>query len=201
MGHGMKKMVIAAVLVCLLVVPGRVSAGVPLETVQTHVNSVLEILRDPALQEETARDTKKERIESIADAMFDFIELAKRTLGRQWNSLNMEQREEFVTLYRAILEKAYMDRILAYSDEKVVFDREIMLADDKAEVQSHIITASADIPIYYRVTQIDGKWRVYDVIIEGVSIIKNYRTQFREILLTKPPDGLLAILRKKVNES
>lgn len=197
----MKKAVIAAALVCLLVVPPCVSAGVPLETIQTHVNSVLEILRDPALQEETARDTKKKRVESIADGMFDFIELAKRTLGREWNSLNREQREEFVTLYRAILEKAYMDRILAYSDEKVVFDREIILADDKAEVQSHILTASADIPIFYRVIRIEGTWRVYDVIIEGVSLIKNYRTQFREILLTKSPDGLLAILREKVNES
>ncbi|MGA1795370.1 MAG: ABC transporter substrate-binding protein [bacterium] len=197
----MKKAMIAAALVCLLVVPCRVGAGVPLETIRTHVNSVLEVLRDPALQEETARDTKKKRVESIADGMFDFIELAKRTLGREWNSLNRDQREEFVTLYRSILEKAYMDRILAYSDEKVVFDREIMLADDKAEVQSHILTASADIPIFYRVIRIEETWRVYDVIIEGVSLIKNYRTQFREILLTKSPDGLLAILREKVNGS
>jgi len=186
-------------LVSLFVVPPRASAGLPLETIRTHVNSVIEILRDPAMQKETEQDAKRKRIESIADDMFDFIELAKRTLGREWNNLNREQRQEFVTLYRTILEKAYMDRILAYRDEKVTFDREIMLADGKAEVQSHILTTSADIPIFYRLIEIDGKWRVYDVIIEGVSLIKNYRTQFSEILLTKSPEGLLAVLREKVN--
>jgi phospholipid transport system substrate-binding protein len=195
----MKRIVILVNLLVLVVFPARAGAGVPLETIRTHVNGVIEILRDPAMQKETEQDAKKKRIESIADDMFDFIELAKRTLGREWNGLNREQRQEFVTLYREILEKAYMDRILAYRDERVVFDREIMLADGKAEVQSRIITTSANIPIFYRVTEVDGKWRVYDVIIEGVSLIKNYRTQFSEILLTKSPEGLLEILREKVN--
>lgn len=176
-------------------------AGVPLDTVEGHVSNVLDVLRDPALAGEANKEAKAERIEAISDEMFDYVALSRLTLGKSWKKFNGEQRKEFVKLYRAILEKAYMDRILAYTDEKVTFNRELMLSKKKAEVQTTVITKSADIPIYYRVYLKDGKWRVYDVIIEGISLIKNYRTQFREILANNPPEEVLKILREKVNKA
>ena len=94
-----------------------------------------------------------------------------------------------------------MDKILAYTDEKVLFDKEMMLSENKAEGQTKIITKSTEIPINYRVYLKDGQWRVYDVIIEGISLIQNYRTQFREILANNPPEEVLKILREKTGEA
>jgi phospholipid transport system substrate-binding protein len=185
----------------LLISPLHAEAGLPLDTVQGHVNNVLNVLRDPALQGEANKEAKEKKIESIADQMFDYIALSKLTLGRSWKEFNKEQQKEFVSLYRSILEKAYMDKILSYTDEKVLFDKEMMLSEIKAEVQTRIITKSAEIPINYRVYLKDGQWRVYDVIIEGISLIKNYRTQFREILANNPPEEVLKILREKTGEA
>jgi phospholipid transport system substrate-binding protein len=100
-----------------------------------------------------------------------------------------------------VLEKAYIDKILSYTDEKVVFDKETMLAENQAEVQTRIVTSSKEIPISYRVILKDGTWKVYDVIVEGVSLVQNYRTQFSDILAKNSPKELLEILRKKVKES
>ncbi len=185
----------------LLLSPLQAKAGLPLDTVKENVNRVLDVLRDPALQGEANKEAKEKKIESVADQMFDYIALSRLTLGRSWREFNKEQQKEFVSLYRAILEKAYMDKILSYTDEKVLFDKEMMLSENKAEVQTRIITKSAEIPINYRVYLKDGQWRVYDVIIEGISLIKNYRTQFREILVNNPPEEVLKILRDKTGKS
>ena len=91
-----------------------------------------------------------------------------------------------------------MDRIVTYTDEKVIFEKENMFSENQGEVQSKVITGSTEIPIYYRVIRKDGNWKVYDVIIEGVSLIKNYRGQFRQILTNRSPEYLLQVLRKKV---
>lgn len=198
----MKKMIGLLIIPLILIAFSlKAYAGVPLDTIQAHVNDVLDVLRDPAFKDESAKDTKQQKIASIADAMFDFSELSKRTLGNEWKKLNKEQHREFIDLYRQILEKAYMGRIMEYSDEKVIFDKETMLSDNKAEVQSHIVTSSKEIPIFYRLIIKDGEWRVYDVIIEGVSLIKNYRSQFKDILSKRSPDELLKILREKVSEA
>jgi len=185
----------------LLFSPLCAEAGLPLNTVEGHVKNVLDVLRDPALQGEANKEAKQKKIESIADQLFDYIALSRLTLGKSWKQFNREQQKEFVSLYRSILEKAYMDKILAYTDEKVLFDKEMMLSEDKAEVQTKIITKSAEIPINYRLYLKDGQWRVYDVIIEGISLIQNYRTQFREILANKPPEEVLKILREKTGEA
>jgi phospholipid transport system substrate-binding protein len=98
------------------------------------------------------------------------------------------------------LEKAYIDKILAYTDEKIVFSREVALASDQAEVQTKIVTSSREIPIFYRVILKDDAWKVYDVVVENVSLVQNYRSQFNSILANNTPDHLLEILRKKVQE-
>lgn len=197
----MKKVLIGFHLIVFLILPLSLYAGVPQNTVEGHVNNVLNVLRDPALKGDKAKKAKKEKVRVISEKMFDFNELSKRTLGMNWKNLNPDQQKEFINLYKDILEDAYADRIMSYSDEQVVFSKEIILSDDTAEVQSNIITKKAEIPIYYRVILKDGDWRVYDVIIEGVSLIKNYRTQFREILANKSPEELLKVLRKKVGKA
>ncbi|MEE8621098.1 MAG: ABC transporter substrate-binding protein [Syntrophobacteria bacterium] len=197
----MKKLLVGFILLVLLIIPLHVRAGVPFDTVKGHVNEVLRVLRDPALQGEANKEAKQKKVEAIADEMFDYVALSRLTLGRNWRKFNGDQKKEFVQLYRSILEKAYLDRILAYTDEKVTFGKETMLSKKKAEVQTHIITKSVEIPIYYRVYLKDGEWKVYDIIIEGISLVKNYRTQFREILANNPPEEVLEILRKKTKKA
>ena len=175
-----------------------VYAGAPLDTIQTNVNKVLEVLRDPKLKGESAKGIKKEKLEAIYEQMFDEVELAMRTLGGNWTKLNPAQQKEFIQLYRQILEKAYIDKILSYTDEKIIFSKESMLSNNQAEVQTKIITSSKEIPIFYRVILKNGTWKVYDVVIENVSLVQNYRSQFNSILAKNTPDQLLEILRKKV---
>jgi len=133
--------------------------------------------------------------------MFDFNELSRRTLAQNWTKLNNEQQKEFIELYKSILEDAYVDKIVTYTDEKVIFNKENPLSEKTFEVQTMILTKKADIPIYYRVIQKEGEWRVYDVVIEGVSLINNYRSQFKDILTNKTPEVLLDTLRKKVGKA
>jgi len=197
----MKRLRVGFILLLFLTIPLQVRAGVPLDTVEARVSEVLKVLRDPALRGEANKEAKQEKIEAIADEMFDYVALSRLTLGRNWKKFNSDQKKEFVQLYRSILEKAYMDKILSYTDEKVTFDKETMLSEKKAEVQTHILTKSVEIPIFYRVYLKDGKWKVYDVIIEGISLIKNYRTQFRDILANNPPEEVLKILRKKTEKA
>jgi len=177
-----------------------VSAGTPLDAVQANVNKVLDVLRDPKLKAPSAKEIKKEKLRAIYKVMFDEVELSKRSLGLHWNKLTADERQEFVELYRQILEKAYIDKILSYTNEKVVFGKENKVSANLAEVQTKIVTSSKEIPIDYRVILSGGAWKVYDVVIENVSLIENYRSQFNDILANNTPEQLLVILRKKVKE-
>jgi len=169
-------------------------AGEPLNTVQTDVNKVLEILREKNLKEEA----KKEKLRVIYEHLFNEVEMSRRTLGRNWSKLNAAQQKEFVQLYRTLLEKTYIDKILSYTNEKINFSKESLLSKNQAEVQTKIITSSKEIPINYRMILNDQDWKVYDVVIENVSLIQNFRSQFNAILANHTPDQMIEILEKKV---
>ena len=188
-------------IILCLIFPLSAFAGGPLETVKSNVDKVLDVLRDPSLKAESAKKAKKVRIRAISEKMFDFTELSKRTLAQNWSKFNPEQQKEFVELYTSLLEDTYANKIMAYTDEKIVFNKEVALTEKTVEVQSGVIRKNGDVPLYYRVMLKDGVWRVYDVVIEGVSLINNYRSQFREILSNKPPESLLETLRKKVGKA
>jgi len=194
----MKRHIVGLNIIILLLFSLPVYAGAPLEAVKTNVNKVLEVLRDPKLKAESAKEIEKEKLRLIYDRMFNDVELSKRTLARNWNSMNVAQRKEFVLLFRQVLEKAYIDKILAYTNEKIVFDRETMVSASQAEVQTRIVTSSKEIPISYRVILKGSDWKVYDVVIENVSLVLNYRTQFNDILAKNTIEHLLETLRKKV---
>jgi phospholipid transport system substrate-binding protein len=195
-----RKWLAGSMLVILLMVPLPAFAGVPLDTVKSNVSGVLDVLRDPKLQGEAGKKVKEQRIAAAAEKLFDFVELSKRTLGLDWNKFTPDQRKEFVELFKTILKDAYVERITAYTNEQVNFNKEVPLSETTVEVQSVILTKGAQVPIYYRVMKKDNEWKVYDVVIEGVSLISNYRTQFREILGNNPSEKLLETLRKKVGK-
>ena len=194
----MKKRIVVFCVLIIFVLSIPVYAGVPMTTAEASVNRVLDVLRDSKLKSPAAKEAKKEKLRVIYKDMFDEIEFSKRTLTRNWNKFSPAERVEFVKLFEQVLEKSYIDKILDYSNEKVNFYKESMLSDNQAEIQTKIVTASKEIPIYYRMILKDGKWKVYDVVVENVSLVQNYRTQFNDILTKDTPEQLLEILRKKV---
>ena len=189
------------ILAVLLVIPLQAYAATPMETIETGVNKVIAKLSQPGFKDQ-AKDVQISQLSDLISTVFDFEELSKRTMGREWKKMNPAQQEEFVKLFKGLLQGVYADRLLAYSDQKIIFDKETMLKEGQAEVQSFLQTADGKkIPMFYRLTDKNGSWKVYDVIIEGVSMVKNYRDQFRDILSKDSPEKLLEILREKVNKS
>ena len=196
----MKKRFAIFSLLMIFIMSVPVYAGPPTVAVEATVNRVLDVLRDPKLKSPETKKVKTEKLRVIYKDMFDEMEFSRRTLTRNWKNFTPEQRVEFVNLFEQVLEKSYLDKILDYSNEKIVFYKETLIPENKAEVQSKIITSSKEIPIDYRMILKDGKWKVYDVVVENVSLVQNYRTQFNEILADGTPEQLLQTLRKKVKE-
>ncbi|MFH0727426.1 MAG: ABC transporter substrate-binding protein [Pseudomonadota bacterium] len=197
----MKKRFTVAVLILLLIAPFPAVAATPMETMRSYIDRVLQVLRDPALKGEPGKKMKTEKIVTIADDLFDFEELSKRTLGQNWKQFSRDQQNEFVSLYKSLLKKTYSDKIISYNDEGILFGKETALSEKTSEIETTLKTQTADIPINYRLILKDGRWTAYDVIVEGISLINNYRSQFREILANKPPEGLIEVLRKKVSDN
>ena len=184
----------------LVVTPLQTDAATGKESVEKQVNKILEKLKDPAFKEQP-KDAKIAEVRKIINEIFDYSELSKRTLGRHWKKFNDAQKEEFVTLFSALLENVYADRILAYTHEVIEFGKETELKKGRVEVESNIITSdNKKVPLNYRMILKDNQWRVYDVVIEGVSMVKNYRSQFQQILSKKSPEDLLETLRKKTQK-
>ncbi len=197
----MKKKLVIMAFVMYLVFPVAALAGAPLDTVSGNVDKVLDILRDPTLKSESGQKVKKHKIRAIADTMFDFKELSKRTLAVNWSKFTPEQQKEFNSLFKELLADTYAGKIMAYTDERIVFTKEVPLTERTVEVRSTVIKQTQEVPIYYRVINENGSWLVYDVVIEGVSLVNNYRSQFSHILSNKPPTYLLETLRKKVGKA
>jgi phospholipid transport system substrate-binding protein len=194
----MKRLFVGLSILMLFLITTAVYAGAPMDAVRMNADKVLDVLRDPKLKAPSAKEMKKDKLRAIYVSMFDEVELSRRSLGMNWNKLNAAQREEFVKLFEQVLEKAYADRILSYTNEKIEYTKESMVSGNTAEVRTKVITASKEIPITYKVILKDGAWKVYDVTIENVSLVQNYRTQFNDILAKNTPEQLLEILRKKV---
>ena len=187
-------------LIVLLILPLQVYAEDAKTTVETQINKMLARMQEPSFKEQP-RDAKLADIRKIINEIFDYQELSARTLGRDWKKFNPQQQTEFIDLFSKLLENVYADRILAYTQEKIEYGKVTDLRENQTEVESYIITKdNTKVPLFYRLVLKDGKWRVYDVVIEGVSMIKNYRGQFRDILSKKSPEDLLQTLRDKVQE-
>jgi phospholipid transport system substrate-binding protein len=184
----------------LFIVPLQVHAQGAKATIEAQINKMLAKMNEPAFKE-LSRDAKLEEVRKIINEVFDYKELSRRTLGREWKKFKPEQQTEFIDLFSKLLENVYADRILAYTHEKIEFGKETELKKGRVEVESYIITMdNKKVPLFYRMSNKTGQWRVYDVVIEGVSMIKNYRGQFRQILQKKKPEDLLQTLREKTKE-
>jgi phospholipid transport system substrate-binding protein len=185
------------VVVCCLAFAVSADAGEPLQVVKTAADKAIEILKDPKLQ---GSDKKKERIERLREAVnpiFDYEEMAKRALGPHWRRRSPAEQEEFVRLFRDFLEKIYSDKVDLYEGQKVVFGRET-IDNDFAEIESTVIGVKGDeYSVVYKLRRADGKWRVYDAVIENISMVNNYRSQFDRVIAKSSYDELKRMLKEK----
>lgn len=177
-------------------------AGPAADQLKSGVDRVLQLLADPGLAGEANAGLRRAAIRKVAqEDVFDFPELARRSLGRHWQALDARQRDEFTGLFSDLLERAYVARIEQYAGERITYGRE-RSDGDLVTVPTRIMAKNgAEIPVDYRMANSGSRWRVYDVAIEGVSLVANYRTQFNKILQTGSFSELLQRLRTRQLEA
>ena len=176
-------------------IPQAAGATSPLEQIRTAVDQVIEVLRQGKLQGEARRKVLSELIRS----RFDFYIMSQRTLGQHWKKATAQEQAEFVRLFSDLLEASYTGRIEAYTDETVDYNSE-KIEGNRAVVATVIHSNNTDIPVEYRMVKQGNDWFVYDVLIEDISLIKNYRSSYGEIVRKEGYAGLFERMRKKITE-
>jgi phospholipid transport system substrate-binding protein len=175
-------------------------AGAPTDQLRAQVDRVLKLLDEPALKAPDKARERRAAVRKVADDIFDFGETARRSLGRHWAARTPQEREEFVKLFGDLLERSYISKIETYGGEKIQYTAERM-DGDYATVSTKIVTKNGtEVPVDYRMVKRADHWLVYDVSIEGVSLVSSYRTQFNKIIQTSSYNELVTKLRTKQDE-
>lgn len=169
-----------------------------IDQVKDTVDAILLILNEENVFEEKWPEKKKEIVALIKDR-FDFRELSKRALGKYWKKRTEEEQDNFITLFQDVLQNTYIDRLKAYSSEKIVFHKQLT-EGEKALVYCAFLRQDQEIPMKYRARNINGSWLVYDIVIEGVSLVGNYRKQFEQIIRKDQYSGLVVKMEEKARK-
>ena len=201
----MKNSLLAGLLILILALtPYEAAATSPTDVLKGPLEEATLILKDPKYQnaDPGLKIEQRDKIWDIVDDTFDFVEVSRRALARNWKSFSPEQQEAFADVFGKMLGNIYVERIqTGFADQKVTFADEILHESKPlAIVKTFIVTDQNKIPVDYSLKKKDDRWRVYDVKVEGVSLIKNYRTQFNDILRKETPDQLIERLKAKVAE-
>ena len=191
---------LAIMLVAIIGLGGAVEisrAGEPLELVKSVVEGGIAVLKDPKLKSPEQKRERVERLKEIINPIFDYNEMARRSLGAHWRRRSPVEQEEFVRLFRGFLEKVYSDKIDFYDGQKVMFGRET-IDQEYAQVESTMTNPKGEeSSVVYRLRRTDGKWKVYDAVVENISIVNNYRSQFDRVISKSSYEELKRMLREK----
>jgi phospholipid transport system substrate-binding protein len=190
--------VVLLAMALLTLTPAALRAGVPTDQVRQTADRVLSVLQDSRLKSPDKQQERRAQIRQIIGTRFDFAEMAKRSLGSNWQKINNDDdRRQFIELFTELLEKSYADQIESYNGEKIVYGRE-NVSQDQADVNTKIVTKKGEeIAINYKLRADGGDWKVYDVVIEDISIVNNFRSQFNRILANASFAELLKRLQSK----
>ncbi len=184
----------------LITLPATAKVSTVTDEVSTTVDQVVKIVSDKEMKKPQNEQERRSALKKTIGAIFDYGEMAKRSMGIHWKTLSPVQRKEFVGLFSTLLENSYAGKIESYNKEKIIYDRE-SVEGTYAEVNSRIITPKRDeFSLDYRLLKKGNKWMVYDVVIEGVSLVSNYRTQFNKIINEKGYNELLKKMKTKSEE-
>lgn len=175
---------------------GPAVAGPPTEAMKGTIDEILRILRDKDLKQPAKAAERRQQLEKVVGDRFDYQEMSRRSLGASWNGLSDQDKHEFVALFRTLLTNSYANKVETYSGEGVQYLNE-RTESDYAEVRTKVLSGKTEIPLDYRLVHKSDDWRVYDVVIDGISLVSNYRGQFTKILRTSSYADLVDQLRKK----
>jgi phospholipid transport system substrate-binding protein len=195
----MKMKIYLAVLSAVFIIAfaGSAFAGAPTERVKNAADKVIDILKDPKLKGPAHEAQRRAKIMATAETVFDYGEMAKRSLAVFWRQRTPQEQKEFVKLFSDLLERSYINRIEGYTNEKVLYTGE-KISGNYATVDSKIITQRhEEIPVNYQLMMKNGNWWVYDIVIENVSLVNNYRIQFNKIIRSSSYAELLKKLQNK----
>jgi phospholipid transport system substrate-binding protein len=166
------------------------------EQVKATIDQVMEVLRDPKLRGDGKKAERREKLRQVVLPRFDFAEMAKRALGNNWNRYP-DKQQEFVTAFKQLLEETYADQIEAAGSDKVVYLNE-RTEKDYAEVATKVIsTKGEETPMTYKLHPVDSDWKVFDIVVENISIVNNYRSQFNRVLSNSSLDELIKRIKEK----
>jgi phospholipid transport system substrate-binding protein len=170
-----------------------------MDALKGQIDEGLSLLSDPKYKDPSLKSVQRKKIWEIVRKAFDFTELSGRTLAANWKNLSPQQRREFSEVFSEVLGNSYLDKVQGgYRDEKVAYLTQEMVSDTKAVVKTKIIREKGEIPVNYSMRLKDNSWKIYDVQVEGVSLVQNYRSQFNDILAKESPDELIRRLEKKL---
>jgi len=171
----------------------------PMQQLQKRVDEVLRILQSGELKRPENKEERKKLILNAVTDMFDFREMAKSSLAQSWNTLTPEEQDTFVGLFSRLIEQRYIGKIDSYTDQKVVYKKQLVKGDN-AMIYTDVVDKDVEIPIIYRLQENKGKWLIYDVKIENVSLIVNYRRDFDSIIRKEQFAGLVEKITKQLEK-
>jgi phospholipid transport system substrate-binding protein len=193
--------IVAFIFVSCLSFVASAQAGEPLEVVRSTVEKAIQILKDPRLQ---AKDKKTERIDRLREVLnpiFDYDEMSKRALGTHWRRRTPAEQEEFIILFRDFLERTYSDKIDLYGGERVLVGRET-IDGNFAQVETTIISPKGEeLAVIYKLWRGNSQWKVYDAVVENISLVNNYRSQFDRVISSASYEELVKRLREKLDST
>ncbi len=196
----MKRVMTLIVVVAMLAIGVPARAGAPTDQLKGTTDRILKLLQDPELKKPAKVTERRKQIRAVGNEIFDWEETAKRALARHWSPRTPDQRKEFSALFADLLERSYIGKIEAYSGERIAYTGE-SVEGDHSTVRTKLVTRSnTEVPIDYRMLKQSDRWRVYDVVIEGVSLIGNYRTQFNQVIQQSGYEGLVKKIKAKQEE-
>lgn len=193
------RFITVAMLLLLMSTPFTLHASEVTEKVRSTVDGITNILRDQSLRSPGKQEERRARIRNLIQERFSFEEMSKRSLARHWKERSDEEKKEFVSLFSDLIENSYIDKIERYTDEKIIYADE-KRNDGRAVVKTVIISKGTEIPINYRLIKTTDDWMVYDIVIEGVSLVSNYRSQFSSTIRATSYEGLVIKLREKTGK-
>ena len=184
----------------LLLYSFNASAESPIVEIKSTVDQAIQILTDPQLRGEGKKPERRKRLREVIFVRFDFQEMAQRSLGAHWQRRTPEEQTQFIKVFSDLLEQTYVDKIESYNNEKFIYANE-RIDGSYAEVSSRMRTSKGEeFTINYKLHRVGEDWRVYDLVIENVSLINNYRSQFNRILTGSTYDELISKIRAKLSD-
>jgi len=173
----------------------------PIDVIRNAIDGAAAIMKDPQYKDGTQTENLRQAVWNAIKDVFDYYEISRRSLARNWKKFSPDQKKEFTRVFTEFLKSNYLNRLKGeYDDATITYGGQELVSETKATVKTTFKRQTVEVAVDYRMRLRNNHWRIYDVYIEGVSMIKNYRSQFNEILAKESPDQLIDRLNKKIQQ-